>query len=241
MGTKKIAAKWLSVGLASSYFISCSQADSTQIAGKKLLSSEAKTEDASGAKDDPNTHPAVETPVDSNAGNTNPVSEVVPTPEALEVDKMKAENLALLSSGRLITQYNVTNTAGWGTSAANPVLVKVPVNAAGELIVPPVIPQDQQVPGMKDNLAGDTPFAGVNSLHAGIKFCNDSGAAIHLHSSARGPVNHGSSIATGTCQIMLVVRGVANNGSTYDHIRGAGNGSVFMKLVKILPDGSVMP
>ena len=238
MVTKDIAVKWISVGLVSSYFIGCSGAESPKIVGKKLVSQEATSGDASPSKDDPATHPAVETPVEANpVGNT----EALPKPEVVAGDKQKVENLALLASGKLITQVNITNADGWGTSAANPVVVKIPVTAAGALIVPPALPQDQQVPCMKDNPAGDTPFAGVNSLHAGIKFCNDSGTAIQLHSSARGPVNHGSSIATGTCQIMLVVRGVAADGATYDHMKGAGNGSVFMKLVKVLPDGSEMP
>ncbi|MEI8026376.1 MAG: hypothetical protein WCI18_08505 [Pseudomonadota bacterium] len=231
--------RYLSVGVTWTYLASCSQADSNQIVSKKSGTNADKVLAKGGDAVSGNpTHPKEEVAVDPNAK----VQNVTPKPqEPGNLEKTKADNAALLASGKLITQFNVTNPMGWGTSSKNPIVVKVPVTEAGALIVPPTLPTNQQVAGVKDSLVGDEAFAGVNSLYAGIKFCNDTNIAIQLHSSGNGPVNHGREIAAGTCQIMMVVRALANSGSTYDHKLGAGKGSVFVKLVKVLPDGSEMP
>ncbi len=242
MGTKSRVLRGLSYGVTWIYLASCSQADSNQILSKTSGTTSDKVltkKDSDAVSVDP-THPKQEVPIDPNAKKAPPSTPEM-AKEPVSVDKTKADNAATLASGKVITQFNVTNPISWGTSAANPIVVKVPVTAAGTLIVPPTLPTNQQVAGVKDTLVGDAAFTGVNSLYAGIKFCNDTTVGIHLHSSANGPVNHGREIAAGTCQIMMVVRALANNGATYDHKMGAGAGSVFIKLVKVLPDGSEMP
>lgn len=237
MGTRNNLLRYLSFGVTWTYLASCSLADSNQIVSKKSGAGADKVlANGSDAVSGDPTHPKEEVAVDPNAKNAIPNSK-----KAVPLEKAQADNAALLASGKLITQFNVTDPIGWGTSTLNPIVVKVPVTEAGAIIVPPTLPSNQQVAGVKDTLVGDAAFSGVNSLYAGIKFCNDTPSAIQLHSSENGPVNHGKEIAAGSCQIMMVVRAVANSGSTYDHKLGAGKGSVFIKLVKVLPDGSEMP
>ena len=243
MGHRKFS--W-ALGVTGIFMFSCSQEDSTAIKlkganGQNQIVKDETSGHGPVASSDDATVTQSQDPATVSPKTTPPpavLPPVVPPNPATE----QAANVAMLTAGRVVTQVNITNPVAWGTSAAAPIEIKVPVTAAGALIVPATLPGDQQVPGVKDNLAGDTPFAGVTTLHGELKVCNDSTRAIQLHSGGGGPFKHGDTgIAVGTCQIMLVNNLAANPGGTYDHMQGAGAGAVLFKFKKILPDGSVMP
>jgi hypothetical protein len=221
------------------FMLSCSKDESSAI---KLKDKGIQQQVASGHGPTPDTtNPNANQEQDATAV---PPAEKPPveTPKVkANPDAAKAANVAMLASGRVVTQVSITNAVGWGTSAATPIEIKVPVTAAGALILPPTLPATQQVAGVKDNLAADTPFEGVTTLHAALKVCNETGRGIQLHSGGGGPFKHGNAIATGTCQIMLVNNLANNPGSSYDHMQGSNAGNVLFKFRKILPDGSEMP
>ena len=152
-------------------------------------------------------------------------------------------NKAMLDSGRLVTQFNITNAAAWGTSTTARLKLKVAVDAAGAVIVPATLPAIEQIPAVKDKPADDAKFVGVTTLVSTMKICNDSGAAIYLHSQGNAPFKHGNGpIATGTCQQFLVDRLTATDGGSYDHTAGNNVANyVYLQIEKIGPDGNVVP
>lgn len=238
MGHQKFS--WV-LSVSGFFMLSCSKDESSVI---KLKDSSSQKQVASGHGPTPDTtNPVANQEQDATAVPPAKTPPVVVAPPKVEgtPDAAKAANVAMLTSGRVVTQVVITNPVAWGTSAASPIEIKVPVTAAGALILPPTLPTTQQVAGVKDNLAADTPFDGVTTLHAELKVCNETGRGIQLHSGGGGPFRHGNAIATGTCQIMLVNNLAANPGSTYDHMQGANAGNVLFKFKKILPDGSEMP
>ena len=237
MATKTNVLKYLGLSLAWTV-VSCSQSDSYEITAKKSSPPpEVSGDDALG--DEPHSH-GVEDDQQTEVPNAQPVASNTEGQKVVTPEQTKTANLAMLASGKLITQFNVKDPAGFGTSAANSIVVKIPVSKEGVFTPPNTTNLRQQVPGVKDSVMGDTPFAGVTNIHAGIKFCNDTMVAIQLHSGGTGPVEHGSPIQADKCAIMLVARGVANSGATYRH-GGPPAQKVFIKLVKVLPDGSEMP
>ena len=237
MATKTNVLKYLGLSLAWT-LVSCSQADSYEITAKKKSAfSGSSADDALG--EGSHTHD-VEDDQQTEVANAQPVASNTEGQKVVTPEQTKTANLAMLASGKLITQFNVKDPVGFGTSAANPIVVKIPVSKEGVFTPPNTTTLRQQVLGFKDSLMGDTPFGGVTNVHAGIKICNDTTAPIQLHSGGTGPVEHGSPIQADKCAIMLVARGVANSGATYRH-GGPPAQKVFIKLVKVLPDGSEMP
>jgi len=243
MATKTNVLKYLGLSLAWTV-VSCSQADSYVITAKKNSApSEVSVDDALGSHthDDPlDNQVEVEAEKDNCGANLQPFISNAEGQKVVSPEQTKSDNLTMLACGKLISQFNVKDPAGFGTSAANPIVVKIPVSKEGVFTPPNTTVLKQQVPGVKDSLMGDKPFAGVTNLHAGMKICNDTANNLQLHSDNSGPVEHGDPIQAGTCAIMLVARGVANSGATYRH-GDEKKQKVFIKSVKVLPDGSEMP
>jgi hypothetical protein len=182
-----------------------------------------------------------------------PATTPPPPPPPAPTEQMKLK--AMYDAKKMISTVTIdsanplldstSNAVKWFTSTAKPITCFAAVDAAGALIVPEGVNLKQIAAGTTaapENSKFMANNAEVATLHSACQICNNTGASLHLHSGNGAPFSHGASaFATGTCVQFLVERLVAGVGQTYDHVTGSAANPVLFKIVKIGPDGAVVP
>lgn len=200
------------------------------------------------------TTPAPPAPPTTPVTPPTPVPPPPPPAPKPTTDPEEARLKAMYDAKKMVTTVMIDATGPdpqsdaikWFSSPAKPITCYAAVDAAGALVVPAGV-GTKQIPSGTAAAPGNTTFKGANNvdvatLHSSCQICNKTGAALYLHSGNTGPFSHGgAAFADGTCVQFLLERLTATAGSTYDHAKGSATNSVAFKIVKIGPDGKVVP
>ncbi len=238
--------------------IACSKAPDYAGAAKQStnVATSQNAQGAAGPQGTGHGETADDTPPTNNVP-TAPATPPAPLPPTAQLTPDAGSYKAMMGNQQMYSVVRVSSFDNWGTSADKPAEVKVAVDAAGAMAPASVRTQmflkapipasgiDYKNPPKLEFVNAQGAAVAVTGMTSVLVVCNDQATAIYLHSTTGGaPFAHGNgSIKQGQCAAFPAQNvNAITAGATYDHLAGdKPTTRISMKMVKIGPDGNVVP